>query len=275
MLRRTTVLTLAAGLWIVSAYAQAPAREAAFEVAAIKRSAPRQPRLLPGAGTVVRTQPGGRWMAQNSTLALILMMTYGLQPQQLIGGPDWVRTERFDITAKAAINVSEQMISAMVKRLLADRFKLRLRKDERRSRVYALERVRSDRLGPGLRPRLDCADETAPKTTNGSAPPCGRVVMNSVDGVTQLRVYGQPVINVLSLAGVRGSMDAPLVDRTGLTGMFDVALDYVPFSQPEGKAVNGVTAIVAIQDQLGLKLTRQQAAIDVMVIEQVEMPTFD
>ena len=99
--------------------------------------------------------------------------------------------------------------------------------------------------------------------------------MNSVDGVTQLRVYGQPVINVLSLAGVRGSMDAPLVDRTGLTGMFDVALDYVPFSQPEGKAVNGVTAIVAIQDQLGLKLTRQQAAIDVMVIEQVEMPTFD
>jgi uncharacterized protein (TIGR03435 family) len=89
-------------------------------------------------------------------------------------------------------------------------------------------------------------------------------------------MHGQPLVNVFTLAGVR--FDRPLVNRTGLTGRFDIDLDYVPaaaFVPVTVPPSTGQPPLQAIQDQLGLKVERRNEMVDVLVIDHVDMPTLD
>ena len=91
-------------------------------------------------------QPGGRYTATNITLRALLRSAYGVHPAQIAGGPSWVNSDRFDITAKAEGNPPTQVFRdqarLMVRTLLADRFKLIVHKETRELPVYALVRAR-------------------------------------------------------------------------------------------------------------------------------------
>ena len=215
---------------------------------------------------------------------VILQVTYDLYPQQIVGGPAWLNTERFDITAKAEERVSEAQTIEMVKSLLADRFGLKSHVEQKRLPVIAVVLARTDgRLGPGLRrPAVDCGNGSDPRPPtsrprtsdpSGSPFPCGGARMTVVDGVRRLRLNGQPLINVFAVSGARAGLGRPLVDRTGLTGIFDIAVDWeIP---AEALPRDGGDALSAIQDQLGLKLVRRDEMLDVLVIDAVERPEFD
>src|SRR5687767_2560849 len=151
-------LMLVAIIGVVSAVnphgAQAPSpKPLAFEVASVKRSPPDAEKSLNGfTSTMSVATPGGRWRAQNVRLSLLIQFIYGILPEQLVGGPAWLNVDRFTIEAKAAGEPSRAQSVQMVKQLLADRFKLRIRTEKRPLDAFVLAVARADgKLGPGRR----------------------------------------------------------------------------------------------------------------------------
>ena len=264
------------------------AQPSTFAVASIKQSAPPT-----GAGIFVDhgARPGGQWFAQNTPLIDILAAAYPAfsLPGQIVGGPDWVRTQRFDINARAEGNPSPESMVAMLRQLLADRFRLKVRTEPREVDVYALLVDRADRrLGPGMKESTaDCrAIEEARKQAAqsgqrpapaaprpGVRPECGMLSMN-MNCVQRLATGGMPVSAITT--PIQATVGRPVVDRTGLTGRWDIELQFacaaglqVAQDQPNAPA----SVFTALQEQLGLKLESRKETMDVLVIDAIERPT--
>ena len=250
----------------------------AFEVASIRKN------VSLSDNASVRGQPGGRLTVTNNSLRNIIRNAYNVQNFQIVGGPEWINNDRWDIIAKAADDAQPQQMILMLQSLLADRFKLVIRREMRDTAVYALVLARSDgRLGPGLRASsIDCAalvaaargrGEPLPNTINGR-PACGtRSTRGSI--VTTAVAMADFARNLAPQTG------RPVVDRTGLSGAFDIDLMWTPdqASGPDGPPPaaggDGVSLFAAIQEQLGLKLDAQRAPVDTLVIDSAERPVED
>jgi uncharacterized protein (TIGR03435 family) len=173
----------------------------------------------------------------------------------------------------------------MVRTLLADRFKLTVHDEVRDLPVYALVTARSDgRPGPQLRRvEVDCAalydDGPRPATPGPGKDACG-----AFRGLGTSRITGHAV-TMLMLANlvVRGSVGRMVLDRTGLSGAFDLDLEWTPertalsadASPGAPPASEGPSIFTALQEQLGLKLDSRRGPVDVLVIDHVERPTED
>jgi uncharacterized protein (TIGR03435 family) len=260
-----------------------------FEVASVKTNTSGDQRVM------IQTPPGGRFTATNVPLRNLIVLAYRLQNFQLIGGPDWIRSERFDIVAKAEGNLPPftpsgppEPLLGMVRTLLAERFKLVVHHETRELPIYALVVARTDgKLGPQLHPAVvDC--EAAALRARGGPPPgpppgerptCGMRI-----GPGQMMAGGTPLsqfVNPLSQFVQR-----TVIDRTGLTGAFDFDLSWTPDQLPQGPPPpgapplppidpNGPSIFTALQEQLGLKLDAQRGPVDVIVIDRAERPTED
>ena len=260
-----------------------------FTVASVKPSAPTTGgRIRMGAGP----RAGGQWVAVNVPVAFILTNVYPdfSRPGQIVGGPEWIHTQAFDVNAKADDNPPVDVISAMVKQLLADRFKLKVHTESRDVDVYALVLARPDgRLGPSIKKAaVDCvaraeelkraratgaAPSPPPAPQPGQRPECGMMSTES-NGVRRVLIGGNP-IGAITM-GIQSTVGRQVVDRTGLTGTFDIDLE---FSGAGELATNAdqpsalPSVFTALQEQLGLKLESRKEKMDVLVIDQVEMPT--
>ena len=158
---------------VTALHAQAPAPAAAapaavFEVASVKPSNPDPSNPL-SMIPMAAPQPGGRFMATNLPLRMLIGFAWELQDFQVSGGTAALMDAKYDITAKAAggATLGQKQLVPMVRSLLIDRFKLKTRTEPREMAIYDLVIARSDgRLGPDLRPsKSDCAnaDELAAK----------------------------------------------------------------------------------------------------------------
>ena len=224
-------------------------------------------------------------VVRNNTLRNIVRNTYGLQNFQIVGGPDWFDSDRFDIVAKAADDAPPERMLLMVRTLLADRFKLAVHTETREIPIYALVMARSDgRPGPQLRAAaVDCAALLAAARAGGPPPPrapagerpiCG---MQTAPGRMMAGGYALPDV-ARNLSNFAGRM---VVDKTGLTGLFDLDVTWTPDQMPPGPLPPGAPAIdpngpsifTALQEQLGLKLDSQRGPVDVLVIDHAEQPT--
>jgi len=257
-----------------------------FEVASIKPNP--TGRVGP---TQSRIQPGGRFVAENVPIVLLIGQAYPVQAYQLIGGPSWIWSEGFDVDAKANGELlptgGRRPIQGALRGLLADRFKLATHTETRRLPIYALVLARNDgRLGPNLTrsSRTDCSAILAevaaaprqggPPPPGDQAPPCGglnRTGMLAVDSATLDRLC-----NYLS-----AELHKKVVDQTGLSGLFNAHLTWTPDQMPPGPPdpslppvdPNGPSIFTAMQEQLGLKLRSTTGPVDVLVIDSVERPT--
>ncbi len=257
----------------------------AFEAASVKR-APADAGALDQLPADISSS-GNRWSARNATISMLLMTLDNLSMEQIVGGPSWLHTERFDIIATAGEAGPDAHLTQMARQLLVDRFRLRTHIEQRPFNAYALVLARPDgRLGPGLRPNAPCtarAEARArgvppPPVTPGPPPQCGRASMRTVEGVRQLRMTGQPIANLLTLTGARAALGGLVVDRTGLTGTFDIDIDYVPLSvltTSGDTAQLGSSVVAAVEGQLGLTFERRREMMDVLVIDNLEMPEAD
>src|SRR4030095_9636996 len=146
-------LGMGAAACLVVVNGQTPPKAPAFEVASIKEN------VSASDNASVRAQPGGRVSVSNNSLRNIIRNAYNVQNYQIIGGPDWINTVRWDITAKASDDATPPQLLLMVRTLLAERFKLVIRHESRELPVYALVLARPDgRLGSQLRSSsVDCA----------------------------------------------------------------------------------------------------------------------
>jgi uncharacterized protein (TIGR03435 family) len=304
---------LAAG----SAPLRAQSAGATFEVASVKPSNPNAPGLLPGLpGGMPMVMPplGGRFTATNVPLRLLVRMAYGLQDFQLIGGPDWQMSQKFDINAKVddpAALTNETMLP-MLKALLAERFKLKVHTETREVPTYALVVARGDgRLGPNVKPSMsDCSNQqelqqklmdafakgglaaaAAVMPRMGERVPCSLMpVMPAAGGNLRagigMRGDGQTLAALAQL--LTQIVGRPVVDRTGLSGLYDFEITFDPqvmLAMASQAGINLPTAnlpqfdspslMTALQQDLGLKLDSQRGPGEVLVIDSAEMPTPD
>jgi uncharacterized protein (TIGR03435 family) len=242
----------------------------------------------------MRLQPGGRVLVTNLPLRRLIVFAYGLQPQQLAGGPSWLDTDRFDIVAQAEGNLSPTPPGGppgppqlMMQRLLAARFGLVVHTESRELPVYALTLARADRrLGPRITPAdRDClalmtaapggVPVAAPQLADGR-PACGA----RRDGTGRVMAGGTDM-RTLATQMLTGQVDRPVVDQTGLTGAFDFDLEYAldttgrgaPPPDPATAVTDRPSLFTALEEQLGLKLQPQRAPVNVLVIDRVTPPT--
>jgi uncharacterized protein (TIGR03435 family) len=265
-------LSVALGLFLSSLAATPSAQDATarFDVASVKQVPPGGTDMRPGS-----PDPGGRWLSQNATLEMILRRAYpDYASPGLIVGPRWIKERRFDIDARAGRDAARAELLVMLRNLLADRFRLKVRVEPRPVDVYALVIAREDRrLGPRMRQAsAECIGEI--KKEAAKPRPCDSRTQMLPTGI--VRVTGGRELSSL-VAGLQTWMDKRIIDQTGLTGPFEMDLEFdfttvqsVGTSEP---APNGVSIFTALQEQLGLKLDARRETMDVLVIESVEMPS--
>jgi len=260
-----------------------------FEVASVKPNTSGDNRIMLG------FQPGGHYVATNATLLVMIRSAYQMQEFQIIGAPDWLKTEHFDINAKGEglepnPFVTEQRsgpskLQLMVRSLLADRFKLVTHVEQRDLPVYYLVLAKADgKLGPKMTPSTaDCASlgrAGGPPLVPPS--PTARMTCGMRMGPGLVSGGGIAIaqlVNTLSMSAQR-----TIVDKTGLTGLFDIDLAWTPEMPVGGRDAppgappidpNGPSLFTALQEQLGLKLESTRGPVDVLVIDSVQRPTPD
>jgi uncharacterized protein (TIGR03435 family) len=236
--------------------AQVPARPE-FEVASIKpnRSGVSIARINPLAFT-----PGGRFTATNVTLVDLIVRFYPTRRIQMQGGPGWIDSDRFDVIAKAAESRRElkyEDFIPLVQALLEDRFKLALHREPKVVQVLALLIGKDP---PKLQNSKE-GEETAVR-------PGDRGVMS----FQRMSIAG--LVNTLS-----NVLHMPVIDQTGLKGSFNFTLDPGMGDAPNDadspiRADSfGDLMIKAVQEQLGFKLEKQKAPLEITVIDHAEKPT--
>jgi len=257
-------------LMTIALSAQQPAQPA-FEVACIKRNLSGETRIIQG------LQPGGRYVATNIPLRMLIMRAYRLLEFRLAGGPRWVNTERYDIVGLAPGATTSDDITPRLQSLLSDRFKLATHMEKREMPVLWLVLANKDgRLGPKLhRSTADCPLLPPP---GASLPPA--CLMRLTSG--SLATGGSRMIGfVNAFSQITQKM---ILDRTGLTGLFEAELRWtpdvppvtdVPTGAPETAQAydpGGPSFTTAIREQLGLRLENRRDSVDVLVIDRIEHP---
>jgi uncharacterized protein (TIGR03435 family) len=167
-------------------------------------------------------------------------------------------------------------MNTMLQGLLADRFDLGLHRDRREVPVYALVLARRDgRLGPNIHPAtLDCESIAAKPLDSGTAQADYAGCAPQM-GLTRLKAAGFRMSSLAS--GLMRILDRAVIDKTGLSGAFDLELSWTPDPTmlPNGVpsppiAPSGAPSIfTAVEEQLGLKLVSDRAPVDVLVIDRI------
>jgi uncharacterized protein (TIGR03435 family) len=255
----------------------------AFAVVSVKANTSGDSRSYP-----VTMGPDGRFAVKNVTMRWLIGVAYqAFGSRRLEGGPNWLDADRFDIDAKAEGNPTGEQMRSMVRRLLVDRLELAVHNETRELPVYALVLARSDgALGPRLRPSACAGKDTAPFPPGPIDPnkqpplPCGTF---------RARPTGQMQARWLTMAefaqfGLRGLVGRRVLDRTGLTGYFDLELDFspepmappppVPSAPVYGRNAPfiGPAFFVAAEEQLGLSLASETGPVEFLVIDRAEKP---
>ncbi len=262
-------LVLLLALPLAALTAQAPP---AFEVASVK------PNKSGTTQANIGMPPNGVNFV-NLPLRGIIQLAYGInQPSKLAGVPDWAVTERYDISARAAEPITTDQRRLMLQALLRDRLKLVARLEKREVSILALVLARNDgKLGKNLVESKGCIDPRN-AATQGAAPGDAQtpVCGPKTGGAGRLLLTGIQLQQFTSLLGLM--LQRTVVDKTGLTGRYDIDLTYTPEqSLPAGVNVpgpaadpNGPSIYTAVQEQLGLKLESQKELEEVLVIDHIE-----
>ena len=268
------------GLILPDSLRSYPAPQATFDAVSIKPDKSGDNRVM------LRPEPGGRFLATNATVEMLVNTAYQLKPHQLIGGPSWITSEHFDIEAKAESSIPFNQMRPMLQAMLADRFKLAAHHETQQVPQYSLVLVKEGKLGPKLVAHSDdvkCVDVSAgppsqPRPGETRPIPCGGFLMS-------LSHMAATKTTLEALAGTLSNfVDRPVVDRTGLTGLYDLELDFTPVQTPFPPGPGGPAPaapdsnsppliFTALQEQLGLKLKPETAPGDVLVIDHVEEPS--
>lgn len=269
MMRRMQAVNAFTGLAVtmsLTALAQAPpvvGTASLFEAISVKESS----------GTRIPVQwQGAHFVAGAIPLQTLLAVAYQVPLYQLADLPEWVRTVRYEITAVAsrAPTASEQRL--FLRALLEERFRILARVETQERPVYAMVMARSDgRLGSGLRvSSVDCAAIMAARAASNVAPgadPRCRVAISAGAYVRD----GIPLALLADTISTR--LARPVIDRTGLAGVFDIELHFRPPTETTSTDSDEPDLVTALEEQLGLKLESTRAPVQVTVFDRIERPT--
>jgi uncharacterized protein (TIGR03435 family) len=252
-----TLISIASFLFsFAPSFAQAPAARPEFEVASVKRNLlESRPWLVPPVG--------GRFKATNVTLRLLIGVGW---PQKVSGGPSWVVTDGYDVSAVAPkSDVSREEFSLMMQNLLKDRFALRVHTETRAARVYVLLPAKNGLKLPDAKPE-PCLQGWRPPVDDQEAG-CGGMNVTS-ESIGNEKISMQWFASVLG-----GVLGRPVLDRTGFTGTFKVRLEFAPVTPGSDTDSTRPSIFAALEEQLGLRLESRKGTEEVLVIDHVERPS--
>ncbi len=225
---------------------------------------------------------GGRFEVRKATMLDLVRLGWNVQPDKIVGGPNWSGLDRFDILARAPVGASSADLRLRLQNLLADRFNLKVHKDTKPMPAFALV------VAPGKKVHLKEADRSGDTGCKGqnsaSGEGTGRLMMSGPDGiVTTLSILPGNLVQFncrnMSMpafaAGLQGIIGAnvgpnPVTDETGLKGAWDFDLKF-SFNLSGPVATNGerISFGDALEKQLGLKLEKREVPMPVTVIDSV------
>jgi uncharacterized protein (TIGR03435 family) len=230
-----------------------------FEVATIKPSKPEQPGKLFG-------WRGDRFKTINTTLGDLIGFAYDVQSKQVIGGPDWMDTEKFDIDAQPDIpgTPNPRQLKGMLQKLLADRFQLKFHQDKKELSAYVLTVTKSGS-------KMKKSEDT------GGLP---GLFFRGLGVLTVRNATMQDFSHLMQSA----VLDRPVVDQTGLDGRWDFLLKWTPDESqfggmgikvppPSDAADAPPPLFTALQEQLGLKMDAGKVPVEVLALDHVEKPS--
>ena len=220
-----------------------------FEVATIKPSHPDD--------TKGGFQVGGhRLLIQNQTVSDLMSFAYAIHQKQIVDGPPWLETQRYDIVGQADVEgyANLRQIQEMLQKLLASRFNLKFHREKRELSIYAITVAKG---GPMLTKHTEASNGLP--TQSGSPSSGGRRFTNNT-------------ISDFAL-GMQSFLDKPVVDQTGLVGRYDFVLTWTPDDSSTDSPNQAPGLFTAVQEQLGLKLEPIKGQADVYAIDHVERPT--
>lgn len=231
-----------------------------FEVATIKPSKPDEPGKL----LVVR---GREFSTVNTTLTDLITFAYDLQQKQIVGGPDWLSSQKFDIAGQpdAPGVPSSHQLKIMIQKLLADRFQLKFHRDKKELSAFVLTVAKNG---------------NQMKKSDGDPNGLPGLFFRQL-GVLTVRNATMADFTQLMQSAV---LDRPVVDQTGLQGRWDFILKWTPDESqfagmgikvppPSDAADAPPPLFTAMQEQLGLKLEAGKAPVEVLAIDHVEQPS--
>jgi uncharacterized protein (TIGR03435 family) len=258
-----------------------------FEVASVKPAAPGQ-RPLPGdcTGTLV----GGQFHCASVTLKPLLLLAFGLKSYQF-EGPGWLDSERYSIVAKAPSGAGSEQLNAMLQNLLASRFGMVVHWESREMAIYELV-VAKGGLKMKEAEKAPAGAEAQPEPAANGRPPAPQMTHNK-DGLPE---FPPGVPGMFATAGgtppdrfawvtarmqtigsllnmLQFQIGRPVVDKTGLTGIYDFNLRYEGGSaaSPSADAASDPepTLFEAFEKQLGLRFEAKKGPVEVLVVDKV------
>jgi uncharacterized protein (TIGR03435 family) len=266
------LLFVACGVW-----GQPAAPRPQFEVASIKPNKSGDMRMM------FRSASGGRFTASNVSLQSLITIAYHIKDFQLSGAPPWL-SERYDIEAKAEGNPGGDAMLPMLQRLVEDRLQFKFHRESKELPVYALVVAKAGKLHPA-------EGECGPPPSGPPPPPePGKMPTPFCGGLMMFpgHLSGQKVTIEQLLETLSRFTGRNVLDKTNLTGKYDIDLQYTPeqgqFQAPPGGAPpgmpplppidpNGPSLFTALQEQLGLKLESQKGPVEIIVIDHIERPS--
>ena len=266
-MRTIAAISLALLTFVGQLRSQAP--QPAFEVASIRKNTSVGARILMDGS-------GGRYTVTNATLRVLIQNAYEIVDAQLVGGPRWVDTDRFDLNASRG-GAPVTQVPAMMRTLLADRFDLKVHHEMRDMPMYTLVMARKDGTPGAALKKADCDDragvDAAIVRSRDKVLPCHVHFV----GPGRLRAGGIGMHNLAAI--LTALVGRVVIDKTNLQGAYDFEMEWTadqsrplagdaPAPDPAGASL-----FTALQDQLGVKLTGGRGPVDVLVIDSVSPPT--
>jgi uncharacterized protein (TIGR03435 family) len=207
---------------------------------------------------LVRKSRGGQFDIVNTTFVGLLQYVYRVRPYQLVGAPDWATKDKWEVQMNAP-GTSMRDQAGQILKVLQDRFKLVVHAETRELPIYTLTRTKADSLGYGVTPPTGCPGSMSGRPDNWW--------MKCSDWSMVVTYIG-------------GYLDRPLADRTGISGKYDVTIEWTPPPTGTGPdrvpiAGDNISIYTAIRDQLGVKIDPARGPVEVLVIDRVERPAPD
>jgi uncharacterized protein (TIGR03435 family) len=280
-----------------------------FDVASVRPAAPIQQQIASGQLRVGATITDGRVDLRSVSLADLVAMAYRIKPFQL-SGPEWIRTERYDLQATLPPGANKEQVPEMLQTLLTGRFKLRIRREEREHSVYALVQAAD---GHALKPSVTSAAQPANPSDGASTLDVGGQQVHVTSDGRSMSATGPDGASVRATRSSDGAMqmmlgnitlarladtlttfvDRPVIDATGLEGGYDVSLQLrqedvmaavqnaarqagltlpvLPGAAAPGQAADPTgSSIFSSVEQLGLRLEPRRMPMETIVVESAD-----
>jgi uncharacterized protein (TIGR03435 family) len=207
---------------------------------------------------------GTRYLVRQATMVDLINLAYDVDYDKILGGPSWLETDRFDVSARAPAGSTPEQAQLMLQTLLAERFSLKLHKDSKELPGYVLS------LGSGKPKMKPAADASAPRSCQGQmAPPSPDAVPQQV-----IDCHSMSMDDVARIVGQLANNNGNGLNKTGLEGKWDFTIKLTPSGLLARAGADGISIFDAVDKQLGLKLEVGKVPIPVLFVDSVnEAPT--